>query len=115
MMKILKNKEEVKRFILKLQRRVLEPPEDILRAVKSIVEDVRKNGDRALLKYTKRFDGISLKTPLIPEKRIKEAARNVEKDLLRALRIAEERIRRFHERQKESPGLIRIMVQSLVR
>jgi histidinol dehydrogenase len=101
MMKILKNKEEVKRFILKLQRRVLEPPEDILRAVKSIVEDVRKNGDRALLKYTKRFDGISLKTPLIPEKRIKEAARNVEKDLLRALRIAEERIRRFHERQKE--------------
>ncbi len=101
MMKILKNKEEVKRFILKLQMRILEPPEDILRTVKSIIEDVRKNGDRALLKYTKRFDGISLKTPLIPEKRIKESARNVEKDLLKALRIAGERIRRFHERQKE--------------
>jgi len=101
MMKILKNKEEIKKFILKLQMRVLEPPEDILRAVRSIVEDVRKNGDRALLKYTKRFDGISLKTPLISEKRIKESARNVEKDLLKALRIAEDRIRRFHERQKE--------------
>ncbi len=100
-MRILKERAEIEDFILRLQERILEPSEEIVRSVRSILEDVKKNGDRALLEYTKRFDRIELNSPLIPRKKIKEAANKVERPVLRALELAAKRIRRFHERQKE--------------
>lgn len=100
-MRILKDRAEIEDFILRLQERILEPSEEILNSVRSILEDVKKNGDRALLEYTKRFDRIELNTPLLSHKKIKEAARKVERPVLKALKLAAKRIRRFHEKQKE--------------
>jgi len=38
--------------------------EEIEPAVRRIVEDVRRNGDRALLRYARRFDGLAPKEGL---------------------------------------------------
>ena len=35
--------------------------------VRAIMEDVRRHGDRALLKYTRRFDGVALTSPRVTE------------------------------------------------
>lgn len=100
-MRILKDRSEIEGFIKRLQERLLEPPEEIAKSVKSILDDIKNNGDKALLEYTKKFDRIELNTPFLPHKKIKEAANKVERPVLKALELAAKRIRRFHERQKE--------------
>lgn len=105
MIKILKEKKEIERFLLKLEKRMHTPSQEIVNSVRDIIEDVRKNGDRALLKYTKKFDKVVLKSPLLSEKRIKDAASEVSQSVIKALRVAAERIRRFHLKQKERSWL----------
>ncbi len=100
-MRILKDRSGIEDFISRLTTRLLEPSEEIVRSVNSILMDVKNNSDRALLEYTKKFDRIELKTPLLPMKKIKEAANKVERPVLKTLELAAKRIRRFHEKQKE--------------
>lgn len=117
-MRILKDRSGIEDFISRLTSRLLEPPEEIVRSVNSILMDVKNNGDRALLEYTKRFDRIELKTPLLPGKKIKEAADKVERPVLKALELAAKRIRRFHEKQKERSWSYReggILLGQLIR
>lgn len=117
-MRILKDRSGIEDFISRLTSRLLEPPEEIVRSVNSILMDVKNNGDKALLEYTKRFDRIELKTPLLPGKKIKEAADKVERPVLKALELAAKRIRRFHEKQKERSWSYReggILLGQLIR
>lgn len=117
-MRILKDRSGIEDFISRLTSRLLEPPEEIVRSVNSILMDVKNNGDRALLEYTKRFDRIELKTPLLPGKKIKEAADKVERPVLKALELAAKRIRGFHEKQKERSWSYReggILLGQLIR
>jgi len=67
-------------------------------SVKKILEDVRKNGDRALFKYTKRFDRLALtgKTVRVSRSEFRKARSAVPKDLLDDLALAGKRIRDFH-------------------
>src|SRR5690242_4607960 len=75
--------------------------EDIEPAVRKIVEDVRRNGDRALLKYARKFDGLRPKQQLrVDESELKAAWKSAPKQLRSALRVAEKNIRRFCEWQK---------------
>jgi histidinol dehydrogenase len=69
--------------------------------VKQIIEDVRTRGDAALLEYTEKLDGAKLNQFEVPRKEIIGAKENVEGQFLTALRIAAERIRDFHERQRD--------------
>lgn len=73
-------------------------------AVHRIINDVRVNGDKALIKYTKKFDRISL-TPAtlqVDQKAIKEAYYKVSPPDVEVLKYAASRIRKFHEHQKVS-------------
>lgn len=72
-------------------------------AVKEILQRVRKEGDRALLEYTKKFDGVELtpETIELPYEELERAYGEIEEDVKSALEIAHERIRRFHEKQLE--------------
>lgn len=122
MVKVLRERAEVERFLKRLEQRILEPPEDTVKTVKRIIDDVRRNGDRALLKYTKRFDRIDLKSPRLSPERIEEAAKKADKKVIKALKVAERRIRRFHERQrerswhfKEDGGLLGQIIRPLER
>ena len=75
--------------------------EDVKLSVSRILEDIKKNKDKALFKYAKKFDNISN-----PEKELK--VRNIEiknaklscsKESLKALKIAAKRIEKFHKNQ----------------
>jgi len=72
--------------------------------VKKFVEDVRRGGDRALLKYTRQFDGLAAKQKLrVSEGEMKQAWKSASPKLRSALRAAETNIRRFCEWQKPEP------------
>lgn len=72
----------------------------IEKIVRKIIEDVRKEGDKALLKYTKRFDGISLSTPVlrIPPEVVRESVDKVSPQLLATLRKVKKNIELFQQR-----------------
>ncbi|GAQ94352.1 histidinol dehydrogenase [Thermodesulfovibrio aggregans] len=95
----IKDKTELQRFIKKLRKRSTSEPE-IETNVKKILSEVKKRGDKALIKYTKLFDKHTLPLKIEPDE-IKEKTKEVSKEIIDALRFAAERIRRFHERQLE--------------
>ncbi len=73
-------------------------------AVQTILNDVRKEGDRAVLRYTKEFDRVAL-TPQsvrVTKKEIESAYQNVHPDVIKSLQFAYHRIFAFHERQKST-------------
>lgn len=70
--------------------------EEFIEKVKPIVEDVRENGDKAVLKYTKLFDRVELKRLRVKKKEIDSAYEEIDDDLIDALETAKENIERFH-------------------
>ncbi len=86
-----------------LARPVLED-EAALKAVRQILEDVQEGGDRALLKYTKEFDGADLTEMglAVRKEEIHEAYSSVGEEFVAAISFAKERILHFHEKQKTS-------------
>ncbi len=72
--------------------------------VERIVEDVRKNGDRALRRYAERWDGLQPRQPLcVPETEMKQALDSAAPEFRSALKRAAANIRRFCEWQKPQP------------
>lgn len=70
-------------------------------AVRRIVADVQRQGDRALRKYAQRWDGLLPGTPLqVSEQEIQAACGSVVPELKASLRTAAANIRRFCECQK---------------
>ena len=70
--------------------------------VKQILHAVERNGDGAVCRYVKQFDGLRLqpKEFRVKKDEIKNAYRYIGKKELNALRMAAKRIRTFHERQR---------------
>ncbi|HEX5550766.1 MAG TPA: histidinol dehydrogenase [Nitrospira sp.] len=70
--------------------------------VRAILQAVERGGDKAVLRFTKQFDRVSLKPDQLkvtPEE-IKEAYYHIRKEEGDALRFAAQRITAFHERQR---------------
>lgn len=78
-------------------------------SARKIVEDVRKHGDRALFKYTKRFDRVALtgKTVRVSKKEFREARKAVPKRLMDDLHKAAKRISDFHRLKLPSENTFR--------
>jgi len=62
---------------------------------------VRKNGDRAVLKYTRRFDDKKASRLQVSAAEIRKTAEKADPKIIKAFEISAKRIRRFHEMQKE--------------
>ena len=73
--------------------------EDVSRAVDEVIERVRRQGDKALLDYTKRFDGVELTSLAVTEEEIEAGWNSVDAEFRTTLAMAAENIRRFHEQQ----------------
>ncbi len=75
--------------------------EELLRTVQSIVRDVAARGDEALFDYTERFDGFrpDSRSVIVSGEEWDEAAARVAAEDAEALRLAADRIERFHRLQ----------------
>ncbi|NNL42424.1 MAG: histidinol dehydrogenase [Desulfobacterales bacterium] len=71
--------------------------------VTRIIEDVRKNRDSALVKYTRRFDSAKLtaKSIAVTSKEMNDAAKKVDRPFMRSLNRAAKQIEQFHQLQLE--------------
>ena len=67
-------------------------------SVTNIIKDVRKNGDKALIKYEKRFNKNSIIKP--SQSKIKNSIKFLNPKVKKALDIAYKRIYKFHSLQK---------------
>jgi histidinol dehydrogenase len=68
--------------------------------VEAILEQVRREGDAALLALSERFDGVRPDPLRIPEERLRQAWNGCGPELRQALELAHGRILSFHERQR---------------
>ncbi len=75
--------------------------QQLRKTVSAIIEDVRKNGDKALLKYVKRFENKNATLPslIVEPKFLKEAYEGITKNQREALNLAYERINFYHNHQ----------------
>ena len=63
-------------------------------SVGAILDDVRKNGDAALLKYEERFSGAKLRSLRVSKAEIRSALKLVTAEQLRAIKLAKSRLER---------------------
>ena len=72
---------------------------DVSALVAGIIDNVRKNGDRALYEYAEKFDGGAPKSLVVSKEEIDAAFASVDKELIAVMTKARDNIRAFHEHQ----------------
>ncbi len=82
------------------------PEVDVAAVVSDIIDNVRKNGDKALFEYCKKFDGATLNALAVSEAEIEEAFAAVEPKFIEILKKAAANIRKFHEKQVRNSFII---------
>ena len=99
MMKFLDSKKKNFKFLLNqlLSKRKKKMKSSSLN-VRKIINDVKKNGDRAVIKYEKKFNKNSVIAPNITN--IKKSIRLLDPKVKKAIDIAFQRIYKFHSLQK---------------
>ncbi|MBI3601529.1 MAG: histidinol dehydrogenase [Candidatus Omnitrophica bacterium] len=73
--------------------------------VRGIIDDVRTNGDDALMKYTRRFDGVEL-TPRqlqVAESEISSAFQNITPDFVEHLKTIINNVSNYYKKQLKKP------------
>ena len=76
-----------------------EPTFDVADIVTDIIDNVRKNGDKALFEYCEKFDKASLTSLEVTEEEIEEAFTLVEPRFIEVLKKAAKNIEEFHKKQ----------------
>ncbi len=72
--------------------------------VLEIIQAVRTRGDAALVELTQRFDGLevsSMADLILPRARLEQALERITPEQRKALELAADRVRIYHERQKQ--------------
>ena len=92
-------------FLSKLRERSSDTNKDVTAVVADIIENVRKNGDKAVREYTVKFDGKAPDCFEVSKEEIETALQQCDEQLVRTLRKAAENIRDFHARQKQQSWL----------
>ena len=75
---------------------------DVDDAVRQILEDVKKNGDKALKAYSEKFDKIALDDFEVSQDLIDQAFEEIDPEVLEALKNAKVNIESYHKQQLES-------------
>jgi histidinol dehydrogenase len=75
--------------------------EKVEEVVRKIIRDVHKNGDKAIIKYTKKFDGVSLKSSAlkVSPQEIIEAYGKIERGFLKTVDLVRRNIGNFYKRE----------------
>ena len=71
--------------------------------VAAILDDIRQNGDKAVMAYEEKFDHARLQSLAVTQEEFEEARTLVDDDLYDALMLAHHNIEAFHAAQKHDP------------
>lgn len=93
----------------KLLERPVFDPGNLEPVVQGILEEVRKEGDTALLRYTEKFDKVVLKDLQVAPAEMETATSAISEPLKASIRTAIHNIRRFHQRQYQAVERIETM------
>ena len=74
--------------------------ENLFDTVRSVIDRVKEEGDRAVLDYEEKFDKVMLASLAVSEEEQQEAENLVSEDLKAAIRLAEQNIETFHAAQR---------------
>ena len=85
-----------------LLNRAEETKKDVTAIVSEILETIRKGGDKAVLDYCEKFDGVRPDTLLVTEEEVEAAYKAVEPELIATMELAAANIERFHQQQKRT-------------
>jgi histidinol dehydrogenase len=107
MIRILESKDAAK-----LLRRRAARMSEAEQTVKPILEDVRKKGDKALLAYARKFDGLKRKTVAVPREELAAAAGRLGAEFRKAVKTSAANVRAYaklqmpqSKRMEPAPGL----------
>lgn len=76
---------------------------DLGATVASVLNDVRMEGDNAVLRYEAKFDKAELSSLAVTEEELQEAEALVSEELKQSINLAHANIHRFHEAQRMQP------------
>ena len=102
MIKIYKRNEITTEQILERSEQTI----DVEGIVTDIIKNVRANGDKALVEYSKKFDGAVDDVLEVTQAEIEEAFTQVDEELINILKEAKENITAFHSRQVRNSFLL---------
>ena len=74
--------------------------------VNDILNNVKENGDKALLEYAEKFDGVVIDSLQVSSEEIKQASETVSEDLKKAIQLAKNNIEVFHAAQKSEKKVV---------
>ena len=74
--------------------------ENLFDTVRSVIDRVKEEGDRAVLDYEEKFDKVVLASLAVSEEEQQEAENLVSEDLKAAIRLAKQNIETFHTAQR---------------
>ena len=77
--------------------------------VQDILDEIRENGDRALQKYTLKFDGVGLSEFCVTEDEFSKAEKEISETLKNAIKTASSNIEKFHASQQTEVKKIETM------
>ncbi len=89
---------EIQDFLQRFESRRQDVSADVEHSVRHILQNVQEKGDRAVLDYTKKFDGVDLSELTVPQKELQQAFKNIDPGLLDVLRQAKQNIQKYHEK-----------------
>lgn len=86
---------------------------DDINKVQRIIDDVIKYGDKAVIKYTKIFDGVRLnqKSIRLTQRELREKGKNVCEDFKKAILLAKENIEKFSKAQLKQLKDLRVITR----
>lgn len=107
-MKIIDNKKEAIQELKRISTRTnSENNSNINAIVEKILQEVRLDGDMAVEKYTKKFDGFNPVPMQVSTNDLKDAWNEIDSNLKHSLEVALKRITKFHEKEIPSSFLIK--------
>ncbi|MDE6953216.1 MAG: histidinol dehydrogenase [Erysipelotrichales bacterium] len=104
MLKILDFKGNYEEIAVKFSTRKEDISKEVNEAVLAIIDDVKANGDKALMKYCQQFDGFMINDPkdfIVTKQEILEGVSIVGADFIRILERTKQQLIDFHKNQVE--------------
>jgi histidinol dehydrogenase len=100
-MKIIEGYAQARPFFTRRTVDVIGGDAEQEKAVRQIIDDVRRRGDAALFDFTQKFDGVKLHSLEVTQDQVDRAYNEVDKELIAAMKLSAARIAAYHTEQKK--------------